>query len=68
MSIVTDEEYKRAKEYIEMIQAALNKSHERILELIDDLADARNMYETYKRAIRYNQELIDKYEAERKEK
>ena len=65
--MITDKEYKRAKEYIEMCQNALDRSHQRIFELIDDLADERNRYETYKRAIEYNVEIIMQYEKERGE-
>ena len=62
MGRVTDKEYEIAKEYVEMCQTAIAKSHERIMELIDDIANERNAYETYKRAIEYNKEIIMKYE------
>lgn len=65
MSVVTDEEYKRSKEFVDICSTSLSKSHERIMELIDELAAERTSYETYKRAIEFNKEIIMKYEMER---
>ena len=65
MSIISEKDYQRAKEYIEMLETAIVNSHERIMELIDDLAGERTTYETYKHAIEYNKELIMEYEKKR---
>lgn len=59
---INDKAYKHAKDCIEICQTAIGKSHERIMELIDDITDERNSYETYKRAIEHNKEIVMRYE------
>ena len=65
---VCDAEYRRAKTHIEILRAAINVSHERIMEMLEDVAAEKSNCDLYKRQLEYNLEVVARYEKEQKKK
>ena len=59
--MVTDQEYLRAEECCNMLESCIAAATEQIMDLTSDLANVRNLYDTYKEQLKFNREIVMRY-------
>ena len=62
MSIPTREEYEQALENRILLTNTLNLEYKRRDDLINKLCESQKLLESYKGALKYQKEIIDKFE------
>ena len=64
--MVTDQEYLKAEEYCKMLESCIAAATVQIMDLTSDLANVRNLYDTYTEQLKHNREIIMRYKLEEK--
>lgn len=59
--MVTDQEYLRAEDCCNMLESCIAAAAEQIMDLTSDLANVRNLYDTYKEQLKFNKEIVMRY-------